>query len=282
MRLASLAFTAILLLVSACGGSSGGGGGTNPSGTSPIVGASLKTLETNLGVVVNTPRTITGASTYRGAQDGTLTVESDGGNPRMSATIGDITTPVLLTGRGQTSPGMDGRMLRTTQQGTVFYVPSDRSPLHMGMVRQSTQDQSVYGVFGRTSGADDVAGKVRAGAVGTYTGVAEIGIDDPVRRVVDGYAGAMTATVDFAKADIDFSAKSMANTTQTGTGNASMTGSGTFFADGSIRGGFTATHPTGPQLGGSVNGAFYGPQANGMGLVFVGPDMAGAAILGAQ
>lgn len=268
-----------LVLLASCGGSSS----SNSSNTtpSPVDGVSMQTLQSNLGVVMNTPRAIKGASTFDGATDGSFTVSSDGGNPRMAATVGGLTTPVVLTGRGTTVDVMDGQVRQTTRDGDVFYLPAHGSNVNVGMVRRNTLDQSVVGIFGRETSQADLAQRINADATASYTGRAEISIDDPVRRTVDGYAGEMTATVDFGRADVRFSSKPMANVTQ-GTGTAQISGAGTFFPDGSIRGGFGVSHPIGEDLGGSVNGAFYGPNANDIGLIFVAPGTAGGAILDAD
>lgn len=286
----------LIAVLGACSSGGGGNGTGGPGGGGqvlyPIENIDEATMENNVGIQDGVARTITGAVTRVGAADGRLTMiygsendEGDRTDPRLDAGLntpnGELTTEVII----QNSTDqliMNGQVVRSSAtEADIFYLPSAGSNTHVGMVRRVTSDYGGVGIFGNRTSESDMATLRTNETVATYTGVAEVALNDDRLQDTHAYSGEITATADFDNNSINYNAPNMAINSNTG-GSASMTlsGNGVISANGDINGTFNAS-TGGPVTTGTTTGGFYGPNAASAGLIFVDPnaDIAGGAIL---
>lgn len=294
--------TRALLLVSAmaalgaCSGGGGGGGANGGDGTPtvlyPIDNVDAQTLQNNVGVQDGVERTMEGAVTRVGSTNGRFLInygsENDDGDrtdPRMEAGLntggtGELTTEVVIQNSNDTLI-MNGQVVRAdASQADVFYLPSSGSNTHVGMVRRVTSDYGGVGIFGNRTSSADMANLNSNEVVATYSGVAEVNVNDDINQTTHGYNGNITATADFGNNSLAYNAGNLTRHTNTGgPGSLTLQGDAVVSGNGRVNGTFSTTGAA--TTSGTTTGSFYGPNAASLGLIFVDPnaDVAGGAIL---
>lgn len=264
---------ALVSLLSACGGGGDAGGDTGTENPA-LHGTDLDTIQANLGIQKDgTAKAMRAGSTTGGSVNADIAFNPE--TEKLVMNGGGAQTP---TYQGTNQSVMNGEVIRNSNgDGTVFYMPSVGSGMNVGMVTTATGDRVVTGIVGEETNAAGMATRTGPGGTASYAGVATYARD--LGPQVATYEGSITANVDFDAATLSYGTNTMNKNSDTaGANTMTLNGSGTFNANGGINGTFNTTTLDGSQNG-STTGAFYGANADNMGLIFLAPGAVGGAIL---
>ncbi len=159
----------------------------------------------------------------------------------------------------------------------VVYVPKDSdSNMYAGAIVDHTQGQGYHGVFGRRTTSDEMSTQ---NASATYSGVAMASVAqyNPNDLAPEGglYEGDASGTVNFENRTLSINSTMNRDRLQTGgTDSVALSASGSFDTNGNINGSATFGGLPGQSgdLTGTLEGSFFGPDADTIGATFAGAN----------